>query len=96
MDEKTLKALKDAIELWERIESRELDEGVVHCPLCKIFSVPMADGYSCTDCPIRKETRRENCEGSPYWGYRNDAEDRDERAHDEVVFLRSLLPEGEE
>jgi hypothetical protein len=96
MDERSLKALKDAIELWERIESRELNEGDFNCPLCETFCVHGPTGYSCTNCPIRKKTGRENCEGTPYWSYRNDAEDRDERAHDEVVFLRSLLPEGEE
>lgn len=107
MDDKTLTALKQSIDKWERNAVAEtpgnFDVGAASCPLCKLFWED-----DCERCPVRDETNEERCYGSPYdvalvaikkWNY--DPHDADLRAsaqaaaRAEVAFLRSLLPKAE-
>lgn len=93
MDEKTLKALKDAIDLWERIrDDPDFEEGDEKCPLCEVFFGDYDFGTLCKGCPIYERTGLTKCRGTPYYAYSNGDSDG---AQDEIDFLRSLLPEGE-
>lgn len=106
MDAKTLTALRQSIEKWERNAVAETPEdfttGRSACALCGLFW-----GGGCEGCPVREATGRQSCYGSPY----DDADmARDEwldaptdtalrdaahiAARAEAEFLRSLLPEA--
>ena len=94
MDEKTLKALKDAIEDWEDIRDGELDLSVHDCPLCKLFQLDIWDRrHWCCGCPIFKVTGQILCDGTPFEDYLDN--ETPENAQHEIDFLRSLLPEEE-
>lgn len=107
MDEKTLTALRQSIEKWERNAVAEVPTdfttGMSTCSLCDMFSL-----RACAGCPINDKTNDRGCIGSPYagavgakyeWleepsreGLRAKAQ---AAARAEVEFLRSLLPEEE-
>lgn len=106
MDDKTLTALKQSIEKWDRNTVAETPDdyalGTRNCPLCEMFW-----RRECIGCPVRDRTNRSGCRGTPYdrtvsarmrWiDSPSDATLR-EKAHDaardEVAFLRCLLPEA--
>lgn len=105
MDAKTLAALRQSIEKWERNAVAETPEdftkGFGSCPLCQLFWES-----DCVGCPVRDRTGYWCCLGSPYdeeahedWlSAPSDTALRDEAhaaARAEVEFLRSLLPEAE-
>lgn len=105
MTPETLEALKASIAKWERNAVAETPEtysvSARSCPLCDLF---YAD--NCSGCPVSMRTKKLACSGTPYIAAslaRSDWEWRGlghERAHaaarDEVAFLKSLLPQGEE
>lgn len=108
MDAKTLNALTQSIEKWERnavaIYPREYTTRARDCALCDLFA-----GYECRGCPVSKLTEEDCCRETPYataskakyaWlDAPGDTALRDAAhaaARAEVEFLRSLLPEGED
>lgn len=98
---KALKALKASIAKWEKnARVRNLDNakiGAKECPLCRLFA---DDG--CLGCPVRQATGMKRCWGTPWEDacdaklYSKDVAAFRAAAREEVAFLRSLLPEGEE
>lgn len=103
MNTKTLKALKQSIAHWKRMEAgrRKRGEGIGirHCALCKEFLGP------CFGCPVEQRTGESNCIGTPYvpaWNaaYKNGSNSRPDfssmqfhaAAKKERRFLESLLP----
>jgi hypothetical protein len=111
MEKETLKALKGSIKKWEKIEgsTRCLDKGHNNCPLCILFMGAYLP--NCSECPVVKKTREQNCWQSPYeqWSAHQDEVHRYaptsrrhkdcptclELATKERKFLESLLPKGE-
>jgi len=108
MNKETLKALKKAIEKWEKIVAEKgKDRGSRNCALCWLFLK-----NECEGCPVHAKTGRRSCRGTPYAEWvRHHAEDHfsvfskacviecskcKELAQKELEFLRSLLPENEE
>lgn len=106
MDDKTLTALKQSIEKWERNTVAETPNeftlGPRNCPLCEMFWQ-----RECLGCPVRDRTNLSGCLGTPYdrtvsarmWWIDNPSdatlrEKAHDAARDEVDFLRSLLPEA--
>ncbi len=98
MNTKTLKALEESIEHWQRLaDGCEEEIGCRSCPLCKLF---IQD--NCNGCPVAEKTGVKYCYGSPYQlrdldSFMGD----DEKSHnpsflkaakEEVEFLRSMLP----
>ena len=107
MDAKTLTALRQSIEKWERNAVAETPEDIMvgsdSCPLCQLFWKRRCEG-----CPVRDRTEETYCDGSPYddayfagarWISAPENESLRNEAHAafraEVGFLRSLLPEEE-
>lgn len=107
MDDKTLTALKESIEKWERNAVAETPEdfttGVASCALCRIF-----EWRGCAGCPVKRRTGKTACADTPFvyaaiarWRWSRDPSDAARRgaahayARDEVAFLRSLLPDRE-
>ncbi len=107
MDDRTLAALWQSIEKWERNAVAETPgdytTGSASCALCEVF----LEGC-CQGCPVKSRTRETGCTGTPFvnaaharweWlNHRSDATLRDAAhtaARAEAEFLRSLLPEGE-
>ena len=87
--EKTLKALKETIERWEKIRDLGMDfKTSTQCVLCDLFGD--LDG-ECRDCPIRKKTGQEQCRGTPYRIYQYNP--TKENAQKEVDFLKDLYIE---
>ena len=87
--EKTLKALKETIERWEKIRDLGMDfKTSTQCVLCDLFGD--LDG-ECRDCPIRKKTGQEQCRGTPYRSYQYNP--TKENAQKEVDFLKDLYIE---
>ena len=87
--EKTLKALKETIERWERI--RDEGEDVYYdteCPLCELF---VGDDKQCVECPIQRKTDEKQCWYTPFWDYVYDK--TKEKAQKEVDFLKDLYIE---
>ena len=76
MKSKTLEALKGSIEKWERIvDGTGVDNRADNCPLCQLFYERYELDKSgihggCHDCPVRLRTRRDECVGTPYDGWR--------------------------
>jgi len=104
MNKKTLKALEESIEKWEKIVARTgIDERGDNCPLCDLFSLENCDG-----CPIEKHTGWGDCGETPYtkWathhelvhgsGWLSNLEIKckicERHAKAELKFLKSLLP----
>jgi hypothetical protein len=96
MDKKTLAALKRSIEKWKgnaagkHVKTRSDD-----CPLCGLFI-----DNDCNGCPVMVQTGKEFCCDTPYFAAtsalsRGDNNMFTEQSFAEVVFLESLLPEGE-
>ena len=109
MDDRTLTALRQSIEKWERNAVAETPDdfatGAETCALCDLFY--WKDG--CNGCPVKERTGQWGCRGTPYlaadgaryeWSAcpsdttRRDAARAAARA--EVAFLRSLLPKEED
>jgi len=107
MDEKTLTALRQSIEKWERNAVAEVPMGFTimpqSCPLCQRFWKRY-----CAGCPVTGRTGKVGCAGSPYaeaavaadeWLDNPDNDTLRDTAHAaaraEAEFLRSLLPEEE-
>ena len=107
MDARTLTALRESIEKWERNTVAETPYnfrlGVEDCPLCRLLWY-----NSCSGCPVRTATGDTHCDGTPYdeahaahdaWFHRpQDPSLRlaaQDAAREEVAFLRSLLPKEE-
>ena len=105
MDDKTLTALTQSIEKWERNAVAEtpgeFTTGNDACALCGLFW-----DRECNGCPVRAKTGHSICLASPYvaaaaakinWRHEPSDTSRREAAHAaaraEVDFLRSLLPE---
>lgn len=106
MNNEILKALKGSIEKWESIiKGEDGDLAGNNCPLCKYFSL------RCTNfsikCPVYDKTRRDNCNETPYWKWRNHMDTEhpeqlskkfvecptcEQLAREELAFLKSLLP----
>ena len=73
MKSKTLEALKGSIEKWERIvDGTGVDNRADNCPLCQLFYEhdERYEHGGCHDCPVRLRTRRDECVGTPYDGWR--------------------------
>lgn len=105
MDKDTLEALKGSIKKWEGIvEGTTRDEGTANCPLCQKFNTnEMKLTEKCRGCPVMIETRQIGCAGTPYIEYEDavdefgeDSVEAEGIAKEELCFLQSLLPEGEE
>ena len=61
----TRKALESAVKKWESIASGiGIDRGSQNCALCHLFL--RAAYRDCEECPIRKATGMQYCEGTPY------------------------------
>ena len=107
MDDRTLTALRQSIEKWERNAVAETPADFTtspnSCPLCQRFWKRY-----CVGCPVAGRTGKVGCAGSPYaeaavaadeWLDNPDNETLRDTAHAaaraEAEFLRSLLPEGE-
>ena len=106
MDARTLKALRQSIEKWERNAVAQTPDdfatGIADCALCGLFW-----GGHCYGCPVKAKTGQTHCCGTPYnaaraakndWFARPADPDLRDAAHTaarvEEEFLRSLLPEG--
>ena len=106
MDAKTLTALTQSIEKWERNAVAETPDDfrvyVSDCALCDLFW-PICNG-----CPVQARSGRPDCAETPYTEatasrqkWRDDPSNDSRRAkaqaaaRAEVEFLRSLLPEEE-
>ena len=105
MAPETLTALKASIRHWRDNEARVLrgekpDTASKSCALCVLFfSLP----NSCDGCPVCEKTGRLACERTPYQRVSNlkftwDGKDPRmlEAVREEIKFLESLLPEGEQ
>ena len=107
MDDRTLTALRQSIEKWERNAVAETPDdyatSVGSCALCCLFWE-----NRCRGCPVTDATGGVRCDWTPYWvanAARSEWSDcpsnltlRDAAhaaARAEVEFLRSLLPEEE-
>ena len=100
MDAKTEEALRKSIIHWEENAAAKSFQGTSvspnACALCGLFMEP--EPY-CTGCPIYAHTGKPFCRWTPY---KKAAEAWDNRlwepfltaAHDEIAFLKSLLPES--
>lgn len=105
MKEQVLKALQSSIRKWDRIAAGQTySDGPDNCPLCKIFYWPK----DCEGCPVKEQTGRSCCIGSPYevWENMGDEHKRIEQdshefadsdfakmvAKAEANYLRALLP----
>ena len=105
MDKATLKALKESIKHWKRIiEGVDVRWKSNQCALCEEFLTP---GYTCDGCPVKKKTKQDLCEGTPYVKFVQDAAlffgigikgrpNLISLATDELNFLKSLLPKENE
>jgi hypothetical protein len=103
MTPKTLKALRGSIAKWRAIvDGTGTDRGPANCPLCQMFLVRRdLTSQNCDGCPVYQETGLTGCEKTPYDNYIFAEEGRDEpamadAAADELAFLISLLPDGEQ
>ena len=56
-------ALEGSIKKWKRIvrSTKALEKGIQNCPLCREYY----HGF-CDRCPVKVETSRLGCEGTPY------------------------------
>jgi len=94
MKERTLAALKESIEKWERRAAGDHDGklGTSGCPLCQLFNKNSYDvTQNCIGCPVYETTGVRHCINTPYYTYAHgDRTDADAQA--EVDFLKSLLP----
>ena len=104
MHTETKRALKGSIRKWKRIiEGTRKDNGMVNCPLCKIF-YGLDD---CAGCPVNEKKEQSYCEGTPYnkWAEHHvdihtttafprkiECEICERFAKQELKFLISLLP----
>ncbi len=62
------KALQGSIAKWTAIAKLEdVDRGAENCPLCKLFYKGRG---SCNGCPVKVETGKDVCYGSPYYEYK--------------------------
>ncbi len=106
MDKEILTALKGSIKKWEMIVAgKGIDKSGTNCPLCKLVEKEKSD-CSHFPCPVYKETKQLECQGSPYWKWRehhssNHTEEDEymvfcptcrKLAQAELDFLKSLLP----
>ena len=104
MPKRTLTALKESIEHWQRMsrykkaEPRKIEEqpGIAGCSLCTVF-LRREGKLTCTTCPV-KISGHFGCGGTPYVKAYNAYDKHDmpafrAAARDEVKFLQSLLPE---
>lgn len=106
MDGKTLKALRESIEKWERNAVAETPDdftvGTATCALCEVFQ-----WQGCAGCPVQVAAEP-GCRGTPYYNaavslrrWRDSPTNASKRdaahaaARAEVAFLRSLLPDAE-
>jgi hypothetical protein len=90
----TLKALRGSIAKWRAIvDGTGTDRGPQNCPLCQMFIK-----QDCEGCPVNEKTGKQDCHEIPYDVYvDNDEQDIiDQAAADELAFLISLLPDGEQ
>lgn len=65
---------KKASDKWLAIcEQRDKDKGIINCPLCKKYYTDpgVIELQSCRNCPVRKFTGKHECEGTPYYAWRN-------------------------
>lgn len=93
MKERTLTALKESIQKWERRAAGDHNGklGVNGCPLCQIHNVSYNVEKNCLGCPVFERTGKRHCIDTPYYTYaRGDRTDANAQA--EVDFLKSLLP----
>ena len=98
---KTLAALDDSIEHWNRLANNKqfVGESIFcdDCALCKEFSGPISS--LCEGCPVSKATGHHNCKGTP-WGsvrhalelYGKGSDMFMKRASEMHSFLVSLRP----
>jgi hypothetical protein len=105
MDEGTLDALKRSIVAWQEKAAAYSLEGLTigrtSCPLCDRFNTSTGLEDSCGGCPVSERTGNPYCRGTPYdkarVAYHEGAiGDFRVAAQEEVAFLKSLLPEGEQ
>lgn len=105
MDPATLTALRGSIRKWQGIvDFFEKDGGCHDCPLCKLFH-PMRIGVKsrlgCVGCPVQAKVDSSYCSNTPHVAYSNAAVHKNlslggwDEAYAELMFLISLLPEGE-
>jgi hypothetical protein len=74
MSDATLKALRESIAHWERMQAKwdcgEEPYGD-DCALCRRFyEYDAPDGDTCTGCPVMVRTGEHGCEGSPWYAAR--------------------------
>jgi hypothetical protein len=112
MDKQTLKALKGAIKKWHTVAYHGgIDKGRDNCPLCILTDRRNPKyGYfwDCKGCLIQKHTGKNDCSDTPYVRWNRIAFDKNpagftavtdvqkRAAEEELEFLVTLLPEGEE
>ena len=119
MNTETKEALLKSIEHGRAIvkkcedEDPKIDIGPKHCSLCEKF-FPGGDGemsekIDCAGCPVKDETGKSRCKGTPYEKFEfllEDVEDEEntvyqawtrltKAAKKELEFLELLLPEEE-
>lgn len=93
MNEETKNALEGSIAKWKAIEEGHgEDHGLENCPLCKLFHT----GEVCDGCPVKEETGKDFCEGTPYEDWHSiiaDTPALKALARAEREFLESLREE---
>lgn len=104
MPPETLEALRGSIKKWTKIvDGTGHDAGIGNCPLCQLFHSKCRQDRQpgCSGCPVQQSTGRSTCLGSPYEAYEaamdiEDAEGMRDNAIEELAFLKTLLPPGDE
>ena len=110
MNKKARVALLGSIDKWNSILNfGGIDKGGINCALCR-YSADVDDSFAgeCASCPVYKRTGEVGCDNTPYedWTRHQTFEHlkhRDmkvrcpkcsELARDELIFLKSLLPDS--
>ncbi len=89
MDNETLVALKESINIWEP-RGRDRDYWKA-CPLCVLGKKKSI--YKCDDCIIKKRTGEGECHGTPFWSDKDNFPIYEENM---VRYLESFLPKDKE
>lgn len=105
MDAKTLQALRESIEHWERLAGGNAMPGewiyTTDCALCKMFLAPYGDDDdACLGCPVMTHTGKQFCYNTPwlaacvqFQAIGINSEQFKVAAGVQLQFLKSLLPD---
>jgi len=66
MDIVCKRALENSIRKWKKIvDGKGGDNGISNCALCKTYRKESEHTY-CKGCPVKKKTKRDGCDKTPY------------------------------